>query len=317
MQQILCLLTLISSGFAASTSTNIDPLGPSFNGKIKHVVALMFENRSFDHFLGYLRSNRSDIIGCIPEMGRNCSCPFRSNDTLTGPYYSVGPNAVYIQPGDPDHHVEGTTLQLYGVNVPSSVHTYPAPMNGFIESYSTHENSDKPINDSGQFIMECFTPETLPILSTLANEFGIIDTWFADVPGPTDPNRLFTWMGTSHGMEADDHLRLGLGFPGKNIFELLDNYYNDDDRSENEGEIRNRTKHQTWRVYAEDGPTPLFVEYTRRHPENFNLIDQWFIDVKNNDLPIFSWIDPAYTNTKEFPSRDEVNRFFLFFVCLF
>ena len=56
------------------------------------------------------------------------------------------------------------------------------------------------MNDSGAFIMECFNPQTLPIMNTLAEEFAVIDHWFAAVPGPTEPNRIFSMMGTSQGI---------------------------------------------------------------------------------------------------------------------
>ena len=70
-------------------------------------------------------------------------------------------------------------------------------MKGFIESYAPREyvlsfksiekflmkhHINRPLNDSGAFIMECFNPQTLPILNTLVDEFAVIDHWFAAVP---------------------------------------------------------------------------------------------------------------------------------------
>jgi phospholipase C len=46
---------------------------------IKHVVVLMMENRSFDHMLGYLKANRSDIEGLT---GRETN-PVNSSDPLS------------------------------------------------------------------------------------------------------------------------------------------------------------------------------------------------------------------------------------------
>ena len=39
----------------------------------------------------------------------------------------------------------------------------------------------------------------LPVLSTLAKNFVLCDRWFADVPGPTMPNRAFVHAATSQG----------------------------------------------------------------------------------------------------------------------
>ena len=39
----------------------------------------------------------------------------------------------------------------------------------------------------------------VPVLSTLAAEFCICDNWYSEVPGPTEPNRLFVHGATSQG----------------------------------------------------------------------------------------------------------------------
>ena len=256
----------------------------------------MFENRSFDHMLGFLRENRTDIDGCLPDMGLNCSNPLTSNST-DGIYIPVGGNAVYIQPGDPGHSCDSTTLQLYGNTASNLIDTYPAPMNGFIESYSTRENKNAPVNDHGEFIMQCFTPDTLPILTTLANEFAVYDRWFADFPGCTEPNRLYSWLATSAGMANNDNVRLAAGFPEMSIFELLDKELVDN------GDYY---KNDTWRLYFDQVATPIFVEYTRLHPKKFHFTSDFFDDVKNGDLPLFSWIDPGYFDVPDMPARDQV-----------
>lgn len=40
-------------------------------------------------------------------------------------------------------------------------------------------------------IMGMFTPETLPVISTLAKEYVVFDRWFASAPTQTYPNRNF------------------------------------------------------------------------------------------------------------------------------
>ena len=48
-------------------------------------------------------------------------------------------------------------------------------------------------------IMQCFTPEQVPVLSTLAREFAVFDHWFCSVPSQTWCNRAFWHAGTSGG----------------------------------------------------------------------------------------------------------------------
>ena len=81
-------------------------------------------------------------------------------------------------------------------------------------------------------------------------------------------------------MGGDDDVRLVEGFTGGSLFKQLDEnveYTND-----------------TWRIYFADGPTPIFVEYTREHPLRYHTIERLYEDLKHGDLPLFSWVDPAY-----------------------
>ena len=53
----------------------------------------------------------------------------------------------------------------------------PAPMSGFIKSYAPIMDNSTGTAD-GSFIMKCFAPSHVPVISTLASEFTLIDHWF-------------------------------------------------------------------------------------------------------------------------------------------
>ena len=133
--------------------------------------------------------------------------------------------------------------------------------------------------------MECFNPSTLPILNTLASEFAVIDRWFAGVPGPTEPNRIFSMMGTSQGMAENYDPKLIEGFFGPNIFRMIDEYAPD---------ALPNTPPQKWRSYFEDAPTSGLLNYVRSHADHARDIQKLYHDLRNGTLPIYSWIDPAY-----------------------
>jgi len=57
----------------------------------------------------------------------------------------------------------------------------------------------KPKPEQYRIIMNCFTPQQLPIISTLAVNYAVCDHWFASVPTQTQPNRSFVHAATSHG----------------------------------------------------------------------------------------------------------------------
>ena len=70
-------------------------------------------------------------------------------------------------------------------------------------------------------VMACFNQSTLPVISTLALEFGLIDEYFSSVPGPTEVNRMYAHSATSHGDAFNDDLHLAIGYPQKTIFQKL------------------------------------------------------------------------------------------------
>src|SRR5215831_13215636 len=76
--------------------------------RIKHIVVLMLENRSFDHMLGLLMR---DIPGLRGVRGGDYS-----NLDKNGTRFDVTDGAVYQGqfPVDPPHEFEDVALQLYG-----------------------------------------------------------------------------------------------------------------------------------------------------------------------------------------------------------
>jgi phospholipase C len=78
--------------------------------------------------------------------------------------------------------------------------------------------------------MDCFTPDQLPVLTTLAREFAVCDAWFSSLPGPTFPNRFFAHAASSGGLDDSPEgwevgvntLLDGFRFNNGTIFEALD-----------------------------------------------------------------------------------------------
>jgi phospholipase C len=161
---------------------------PATAGPIKHVVLLMFENHSFDNMLGWLTRNNSQVKGLVG----NESNPLDPQNP-SSPRVVVTDRGAYSDP-DPDHSVPATTLQIYGTQLNADVEHNPADilMDGFVAAYAKH-------GSNGSIIMDCFKPEAVPVISTLAMEFALFDEYFAGVPGPTFPNRLFGMSATSDG----------------------------------------------------------------------------------------------------------------------
>jgi phospholipase C len=173
--------------------------------KVKHVVVLMLENRSFDHLLGYLKANGiKPAVDGLTGTETNPTNPA----TGTGPV-SVKPNAGDDEPKpDAGHELAHVSEQYYGyVDL-----TFPSggPMNGFVANYA-----NQPAN--GPDIMKCVDPAKIPALVELAKRFCVCDQWHASVPGSTWPNRMFAHAATSVGSVTNNSILL----IQKTIFDLL------------------------------------------------------------------------------------------------
>jgi phospholipase C len=101
----------------------------------------------------------------------------------------------------------------------------------------------------------------VPIISTLAQEFGFFDGWHASVPGPTLVNRAYASSATSNGMGTNDELTIAKGMPQKTMFRQLVEMGHD------------------YSVYYSDIPTVLMFKDMRHKEARGNPIDRYAISV--------------------------------------
>ena len=234
---------------------------------IKHLVVLMMENRSFDHMLGYLRANDYQIDG----LRRN-----ETNADSTGQAVPVAPTARNSGDltADPSHDFEDVVEQMFGTRTPAP--GQQPDMSGFVRNYERFAGS----REKAARIMRCFDPPNLPVLTRLAQEYAVCDRWFASIPGPTLPNRVFSHAGTSRG-----RLDLSPDFIGgfTTIYEVLWN---------------NRV---TSALFYHDWSGALTFDFLLKHQNQLYATFNRFLELcKNNHLPAYSFIEPRYN-----PVRDQ------------
>jgi phospholipase C len=197
---------------------------------IEHVFVLMLENRSFDHMFGFsgLRGvdpdgNPTELIAADPSRDTNVN-PATSATLPAGTPADFQLKNVDVDPG---HEFEDTLVALCETDHYDPALGYPTITNkGFIQNYLDDGATDP------DRIMKCFTPDQLPVLTTLAREFAICDQWFSSLPGPTWPNRFFLLAASSGGLDGSpSKLDVvtsttieGYRFSNGNVFDLLDNY---------------------------------------------------------------------------------------------
>lgn len=235
---------------------------------LKHVVVLMMENRSFDHMLGGLKKKFPKINGLNGDEG---------NPDANGNTVKVQPNATYQSQldHDPDHHFPGVDLQIFGgaPQGPGRV----ANMRGFIKSYATQGAS----GNSSHAIMNYFTPEKIPTLTTLATEYAVFNGWFSSIPGPTICNRAFAHYGTSFG-NVDMNMFL---LPDSDRAKIPTIY----ERMEQGG--------QSAKLYYFDQPSSTMeIVNLLKDQSLFGTYDEFVADCGSGKLPEYSFIEPNYTD---------------------
>jgi phospholipase C len=182
--------------------------------KIKHIVVLMLENRSFDNLLGWLyapdnRPQRNIPPENLPTVDGLVANRFFNQRTLDSrPVFATmgvtkSPNE---QPNPcPQEDYPSFLEQMFGFDpfeTGQAEQPLRADMTGFLKNYARVDKK------TPEKIMESFKPEQVPVLSQLAKEIAVCDRWFCSIPSETWPNRSFVHAGTSFGrLNNGDQLR--------------------------------------------------------------------------------------------------------------
>ncbi|HEY2682227.1 MAG TPA: alkaline phosphatase family protein [Steroidobacteraceae bacterium] len=232
---------------------------------IQHVVVLMLENRSFDSMLGRLYPDDPNFRGLTLREFNDY------NGTGYGVWNDTGMDATAacIPDPDPGEFFSDMTLQLFGqaARGPGT-----APMNGFAQSYATQKGDGVFAPSS---VMHYFTPQQVPIISTLAKAFGVCDAWHASAPCQTWPNRFFAHTATSLGYV--DNKAFPIPFDAASIFRRLED------------------QEKSWRVYFHDMPQSMLLKDVWLYAASrYRVFSQFLADAQTGSLPSYSFIEPRY-----------------------
>jgi phospholipase C len=197
--------------------------------EIKHVVVLMQENRSFDHYFGAMPGVRG----------------FSDPQAIAGVFQQPDPQNPdgYLYP----FHADTTSTSAQAL--PSTSHSWlpqhdswnNGAMNGFVTA-RLNTSIDDYDGLAAQYSMAYFTRNDVPFQWALADAFTICDGYHSSVLGPTWPNRLYLMTGQIdptganggpiYGNEVPDEgyswttypeLLTAAGVPWK-VYQEIDNY---------------------------------------------------------------------------------------------
>jgi phospholipase C len=165
--------------------------------KVKHIVVVMMENRSFDHMLGYLdRDSKLDVEGLRGDeynLDRNGhKVPVHAFDADATDVLRSG--EALRKALDPDHSKKGVGTQL-GAGYEN--HPHPDGHNGgFVRAFAESRKQEDHVDPKLWAVpMGYYTAEDVPTYDFLARSFCVCDHWHSSVPGDTWPNRQYSVAG--------------------------------------------------------------------------------------------------------------------------
>lgn len=294
-------------GFA-SDPDHFAALTPRSAPGFDHIVVVMGENRSFDNMLGYLYTKDNLPAGEVFEglaFGTHSNTS-AEGETIDAHVYEGETDRIMSHPNpDPGEAYPHVNTQIFGTVEPKTnadlfedamappfnmpVHGEKATMSGFLEDYIINfrrlRKGERPTTNEARHIMGSFSPDMLPVLSTLASEFAVFDHWYAAVPSQTFCNRSFFHASTSHGFVTN---QAGGGYnkwidapPAPTVFNRLEDVK------------------VSWKIYIDKLQLVSFTgmlhaavleKYWRT--DHFGTMEDFYEDAKNGTLPAYSFIEP-------------------------
>ena len=250
--------------------------------QIQHVFVLMLENRSFDHLFGFSGISGADAVSGLKTAVNGLSGT--ETNTYNGRSATVSQPADYAMVVDPGHEFPDVLCQLCG---PAAKYTAggkypPIDDSGFVASYAASCAKANQHRDVGE-ILKCYSPGQLTVLNALAQEFAVCDQWYASMPGPTWPNRMFVHGASSGGLDHSPttaeialwETALGFAFPNGDIFDRI------------------RAKGLQRRLYGGDD-FPMIAALKGIHLDDIRHYDHFAADLQGTFPYNYVFIEPSY-----------------------
>ena len=250
----------------------------------------------------------------IPGAAANGSTPTELCVTRASDFHQPFPD-----PGEPYQHVNTQLYGKFipesnsgkpdnkivaPFNLPTPVPAVP-PMDGFIKDYISVLQSMEPVKkgcgyylsklfgftpkgfnlndriDDFKVIMECFQPDQVNVMATLAKQFAVFDNWHCAVPSQTYTNRAFWHAATAKGHVNNSPMSHWiLEDIGPTLFNRLEE------------------KKISWNIYT-DNPVSItgivhFQPLLDFHLTRFKSFKQFLEDARNDSLPAYSFVEPRF-----------------------
>ena len=202
-----------ATGHAASTRAVAGPsdsilASAAGDCPVDTVVIVMMENRSFDHYLGWLAGDDAYREAGRQRYGRSFSI-----DGSVDQAYPDGTGRLIRTRSAESYEQE--KVETRGCMFGDPGHTWDAARvqrdHGFMW----------PGSHNDEFALTYYSDRNLPVYAALARRFTVFDRWHSSLLGPTFPNRQYFLSAQSEGRKVDNvHGRAGL-FRAETIVDRL------------------------------------------------------------------------------------------------
>src|SRR3954447_17439329 len=164
---ILPVETIVSQ--AAQAATRRNPLPSARNVEIDHFVILMMENRSYDHYFGWLTG--------VSDATQHATYKNPAGQRVATRHASWMGKAEWqgCDHPDPGHGWDNGRAQLKG---------------GLLATGSGND----------EFALSYYNKGELPAIHAAAANYTLYDRYFCSLLGPTWPNRYYKWSAQSGGL---------------------------------------------------------------------------------------------------------------------
>jgi phospholipase C len=264
MQRASCTYT--EDALPAETQGASRPSGDAI--PVNHILVMMMENRSFDHYFQKLPEYGQPDVEVAPPGYTNPD----TSDQPVAPFHDT--TYCFV---DTNHEWDGSHAQVNGTAMDGFFATndmwHEVPVHGTLDMIS------------GKRALGYYDQTDLPFYYFLANEFAIADHYHCSLLGPTWPNRMYLYAASSFGMAENSFVT-----PDVTLFDYLE------------------LREVDWKIYASGTPgIGIFLDtFLKYRDEHLKSIDDYFADAAAGTLPQVAFIDPkigqeSYDQNDEHP----------------
>ncbi|MGI9087213.1 MAG: alkaline phosphatase family protein [Chthoniobacterales bacterium] len=170
--RLLPVIFLLLGGAPGRVRAQTPPTLPSPDqAGFEHVIVVMMENRSFDHFLGWLPG----------ADGQQASLNYADSMGVIHPSHPLAPDYQGCAFLDPGHSYTDGRVQFHN-----------AVCDGFLFDGSDSDAANgKPNRANDIFAIGYYGQSDLPFLGAAAAAFTVLDNYFSGIMAETYPNRFY------------------------------------------------------------------------------------------------------------------------------